>query len=162
MAVSIMHLFPIGTVIKLEDWDKPLMIVGIKQNNPDNPRVINDYVAVMYPEGLMAYDGNLSSTSVYWFDQRSVKDVVFRGYESEAHKNHLVRLDQFFTLEEMRKNKPRKTLRDVWDTFVKEITWKPGGSKAKPKQQPKSKQDKANSKNKTTKNNKVKTKRSVL
>lgn len=68
-----MTLMPVGTVVRLEDAEKRLMIIGILQKNNDSK--IYDYMGVPYPEGFL--DGD----NLFLFNHKDVADVSFLGYD---------------------------------------------------------------------------------
>lgn len=69
------YLLPIGSVIKLKDAEKPIMIFGILQSNPAVSEKTYDYIGVPYPEGHFDVRLHLG------FDHADIKTVVFRGFE---------------------------------------------------------------------------------
>lgn len=73
----IRDLLPIGSVVRLKEAEKPLMIFGIKQMNADNPEKEYDYIGVLYPEG------NVGADFQYLFNQDDIEEILFRGYDSE-------------------------------------------------------------------------------
>ena len=48
--MKVQELFPIGSVVKLRNGIRPLMIFGIKQTNLETNEEY-DYIGVLYPEG---------------------------------------------------------------------------------------------------------------
>ena len=50
--MKVQELFPIGSVVKLRNGIRPLMIFGIKQTNLETNEEY-DYIGVLYPEGNM-------------------------------------------------------------------------------------------------------------
>ena len=70
-----MRYYPIGTVVILEDGNRPLMIYGRKQMQ-ESTKQIWDYVACLYPEG------NLSDEYNIFFQQEEIQEVLFEGYSS--------------------------------------------------------------------------------
>ena len=79
----IRDLLPIGSVIKLRDAKKPLMIYGIKQIDTDNAEKEYVYIGVIYPEG------NIGSDFQYLFNHVDIEEVLFKGYETEELKKFL-------------------------------------------------------------------------
>ena len=68
-------LLPVGSVIEVKDGEKELVIIGRLASNAKLGGRIFDYVGALYPEGYM------ENGYLYYFDQKSVKKVVFKGYE---------------------------------------------------------------------------------
>lgn len=64
-------LFPIGTVVKLNEAEKDLMIIGILQRSE---RGNFDYLGVLYPEGY------LDTEHVYLFNHEDIASIEFIGY----------------------------------------------------------------------------------
>ena len=50
--MKVQELFPIGSVVKLRNGIRPLMIFGIKQTNLETNEEYA-YIGVLYPEGNM-------------------------------------------------------------------------------------------------------------
>lgn len=71
------ELLPIGTVILIELISQPLMIYGRKQQQGDK-EVIWDYVACPYPQG------HISDKSNVFLNHSQIKEIVFKGFESEG------------------------------------------------------------------------------
>lgn len=69
-------LLPIGSVVKLKNVDKPVMIFG-RQQMELSSKNLYDYVAVPYPEGNLGPDFNV------FFDRPIIEKVLFTGYETE-------------------------------------------------------------------------------
>ena len=66
-------LQPIGSVIRLKDGKKKLMITGLAQRVIETG-VLYDYSAVMFPEGF--FDGD----HMYFFNDDAIGEVFFTGY----------------------------------------------------------------------------------
>jgi hypothetical protein len=45
----------------------------------DDPHTLHDYLGFPYPQGYMGPENN------YLFDEPSIEEVLFRGYEDEDH-----------------------------------------------------------------------------
>ena len=96
------YLLPIGSVVKLNGYDKLLMIFGVLQKNANNPNVVYDYIGVPYPEGH--YDPKLH----VGFNKDDIEKAIFRGYEdnNDERKSFLVSLDIAAMFEEkLKENK---------------------------------------------------------
>ena len=75
--MKVQELFPIGSVVKLRNGIRPLMIFGIKQTNLETNEEY-DYIGVLYPEGNMGDDYNV------FFQHEEINKVLHNGYESQA------------------------------------------------------------------------------
>lgn len=79
------ELLPVGSVVRLEDADALVMVIGFKPTFDD---VEADYLGVIYPQGLVSDDAALA------FDADTISEVVSRGYwdeEGEAARSALRR-----------------------------------------------------------------------
>lgn len=72
------RFLPIGSVVRLKEVDKKLMVFGRCQQNELGERF--DYVAVPYPEGLI----NLNTC--YTFNNDKIAEVVWKGLENEEEE----------------------------------------------------------------------------
>ena len=68
-----MVLLPVGSVVKLEEANKKLMIIGILQKNGDGE--IYDYLGCPYPEGFLDAD------NIFLFNHNDIEDISFIGYD---------------------------------------------------------------------------------
>ncbi|MGM0807409.1 MAG: DUF4176 domain-containing protein [Bacillota bacterium] len=75
MADTNITLLPIGTVVKVKDFKKLLMIYGRNQIQTKT-NTLFDYIAVPYPEG------NISEQFNVFFNRNMIDDVIYHGYES--------------------------------------------------------------------------------
>lgn len=78
---------PIGTVVKLENAVKAIMIIGYYCKTDNNPDKIFDYCACLYPEGIISSDKNL------FFDHKDIAEICYEGYktdESIKFNNYLI------------------------------------------------------------------------
>ena len=82
---------PIGSVVMLKDGLKPILIAGYKMSSIDKKVIKNDklietnrvydYCGFLYPEGMISLSINCL------FDQSDIKEVLFKGYDTDAfHK----------------------------------------------------------------------------
>jgi hypothetical protein len=69
---------PIGTVVKLENHEPEVMIIGILQEESSTPGVLFDYSGVDYPIGLVDPKKN------YLFNKNQITKIVFLGYWDET------------------------------------------------------------------------------
>lgn len=86
---NIKELLPIGSVVKLKDATKRLMITGVIQTDIDGNDY--DYIAVLYPEG------NVTQETQFLFQHTDIEDVIFRGYEDDEREGFLNRLAEFYS-----------------------------------------------------------------
>ena len=70
------YLMPIGTVVRLKNAEKLLMISGVMQKSylSDEDIVYYDYVGVPYPAGY------LDSSLLMRFNHDDIEETVFNGY----------------------------------------------------------------------------------
>lgn len=81
---------PIGSVVLLKNGEKPLMIMGYKVKSIDKKAIKDDqlietdkeydYCGVLYPEGV------ISSYINCMFDHNDIKEVLFKGYDTDEFK----------------------------------------------------------------------------
>ena len=74
---SIRNLKPIGSVIKLKNADKLVMVIGVCQRDITVAEKEYDYTGVMYPEG------NIGAGSQFFFNEDDIDCVVYEGYRNE-------------------------------------------------------------------------------
>jgi len=95
------NLLPIGSVATLKGNEKKVMVIGIKQVLPGTPKVVYDYIGVLYPEGFLGKEANIL------FNHSDITDVIYKGYDSpereqfinfinEAHKR-LISNEPFYS-----------------------------------------------------------------
>ena len=68
---EIKKLLPAGSVVRVKDAEKDMMIIGIMMKGVDSQY---DYVAVPYPEGF------IDTKHMYLFDHVNIDKVLFFGY----------------------------------------------------------------------------------
>ncbi|PFJ07651.1 hypothetical protein COI88_02405 [Bacillus cereus] len=71
-----MKLLPIGTVVKLEDIEQFVMIIGRMVTSADNRDF--DYIGVPYPMGY------LGEEKVLCFNHDKIMEEMHRGYMTES------------------------------------------------------------------------------
>ncbi|AJO60296.1 MULTISPECIES: DUF4176 domain-containing protein [Bacillus] len=69
----IRNWFPIGTIVKLKNMKKLVMVFGRHQIQSSSGKEF-DYVAVPYPEG------NISENFNVFFDEEMIEKVIYEGY----------------------------------------------------------------------------------
>ena len=85
--VNVKRLLPIGSVVRLREAKKCLMIFGICQNHNDTTF---DYIGVLWPEG------NMGAQTQILFAHDDIQEVVYKGYESEEREIFVERLSKFY------------------------------------------------------------------
>lgn len=63
---------PMGSIVRLKESNKKLMIIGRQQKRTDTNKIF-DYLAIFYPIGTI--DNN-----VILFNEEDIDELVFRGY----------------------------------------------------------------------------------
>lgn len=73
---------PIGSVVKLKDGEKNLMITGFLQyeDNKDEKKEIYDYCGCLYPEGI------ITSTDNYLFNHSQIEEIAHVGLVNDEEK----------------------------------------------------------------------------
>ena len=71
---------PIGSVIKLKNNNKSIMITGYYSVEYAKDLEIYDYSGCAYPEGVMIKSSYCS------FNQSDIKEVLFEGYKTDEYK----------------------------------------------------------------------------
>lgn len=66
-------LLPVGSVVKLKEAEKRLVVIGILQRNGDGE--IYDYLGCPYPEGFV------DSDAMFLFNHQDLADVSYLGYD---------------------------------------------------------------------------------
>jgi hypothetical protein len=72
-------LLPIGTVVKLKQVEKSVMIYGYNQIQTSTNKQF-DYIGVPYPEGNISPDYNV------FFNRNMIEDVLHNGYVTDEDK----------------------------------------------------------------------------
>ena len=81
------YLLPVGSIVRLKESEKYVMIYGVLQKTSLNPDKFIDYVAVPYPEGY--FDERYQ----YIFNHDDIEEVIFRGYEDDSRELFIKLLD---------------------------------------------------------------------
>lgn len=69
------ELFPLGTVVKMKNTEKLMMICGYASVTAARPGYIYDYSGFAYPEGYV------DMNKVYQFNNEDVEGLVAMGYQ---------------------------------------------------------------------------------
>ena len=81
-----MKYYPVGTVVRLVNGTKRVMIDGYATIDQSDPLRIYDYSAVLYPEG------SLSSDQTLLFDHEQIEEVFFIGYVDPEQESFMEKL----------------------------------------------------------------------
>ena len=74
------NYLPIGTVVKLNDVDQLLMIIGYG-GKIDEKNIKYDYIAYAYPNGFVSADKN------FVFNTKEIEKVYFVGYKNKKYED---------------------------------------------------------------------------
>lgn len=88
--MKIKDLLPIGSVVRLHDGEKRLMIIGIMQSDASGNGKEYDYLGILYPEG------HIGDQFQYLFNQEDIEDVIFRGFEDDERVEFLNKLTNLY------------------------------------------------------------------
>ena len=93
---------PLGTVVMLKGAKKRIMIIGyLPVTIKDNKKMVHDYAACIYPEGI------ISSDSTLLFNHDQIDKIYFLGnYDGEA-KELIDRLKNT-NVDDLLKEEPKK------------------------------------------------------
>ena len=84
-------LLPIGSVVKVADIPKRLIIIGILQKRADTDEIF-DYLGVPYPEGYV------SDAYRYLFNTDQIEEFVFAGFvdsEYQLYRSQVVQSEDY-------------------------------------------------------------------
>ncbi|KMJ56588.1 hypothetical protein AB685_21100 [Bacillus sp. LL01] len=83
------ELLPIGSVVLVNSLDQAVMVYGRKQEQLKEEKIW-DYVACPYPQGHISNETNV------FFNHEHIKEVVFKGLETEGEVELRERLKTVF------------------------------------------------------------------
>ena len=83
---SMNELLPIGSIVRLKEGEKRLMISGVIQQEAGNDKATYDYMGVLYPEGYIGEDFQ------YLFNHEDIEEIYFRGFEDEERVDFIKKL----------------------------------------------------------------------
>ena len=89
-AESLRELLPIGSVVKLKNGKKPLMIYGICQTDNETGKEY-DYISVIWPEG------SLGTGSSFMFNGEDIDKLLFRGAEGIDRDEFIEKMIAYYT-----------------------------------------------------------------
>ena len=78
---------PIGSVVLLQQSNKRVMIIGVRQKQADSDKVW-DYSACLFPEGVIDPD------RLYLFDTDQIERLFFIGLQDEESIRFLKKLSE--------------------------------------------------------------------
>ena len=105
---------PIGSVIKLKNNNKSIMITGYYSVEYARDLEIYDYSGCAYPEGVMI------KSSCCSFNQSDIKEVLFEGYKTDEYTtltNSLNEIDE----EIMTGGEPQEIVFDELDSDKEKV-----------------------------------------
>ena len=82
---------PLGTVVRLQEGEKYLMIIGFCSMVPERPEEIIDYNACLYPEGV------LSSQESFLFNHDQIAEIIHLGLSNEEDVAFKTELKDFIS-----------------------------------------------------------------
>lgn len=82
---------PIGTVVRLKDGRKNLMIIGFMASANETNGEMRDYMGALYPEGV------LSTDMTFLFNHNQIEEIVFKGLANDEETAFKKRLVEFAT-----------------------------------------------------------------
>ena len=88
--MKIKDLLPIGSIVRLHDGEKRLMIIGIMQSDASGNGKEYDYLGIRYPEG------HIGDQFQYLFNQEDIEEVIFRGFEDDERVEFLNKLTNLY------------------------------------------------------------------
>ncbi|NMA50869.1 MAG: DUF4176 domain-containing protein [Mollicutes bacterium] len=75
------NFLPIGSIVKLKNIDKKVMVMGFCSISKEESGKVYDYSGCFYPEGYMAAD------KTCLFDNEDVEEVIAYGFKDEEEKS---------------------------------------------------------------------------
>lgn len=72
------EFLPVGSVVRLKGGTRKTIIMGYLQFDEKEREKVYDYMGVPFPTGYMGMG------SVFLFDEDSIEEVYFRGYEDAS------------------------------------------------------------------------------
>lgn len=83
---------PIGTVVRLKEAENCLMVTGFCVKK-DEEEKIYDYIACMYPQGIISPDLN------FLFDHVDIEEILFLGFSNDLEKEYKKALNEVINKE---------------------------------------------------------------
>ncbi|MBR6690244.1 MAG: DUF4176 domain-containing protein [Bacilli bacterium] len=79
---------PVGTVVLLKNAKKRIMVTGFAATVPGSNGKIYDYIACLYPEGVISSDKNLL------FDHDQIDKIYYMGYIDDEWKQTEIKINE--------------------------------------------------------------------
>lgn len=75
--MDVTKLLPLGSVVRLKDAEKKLLVVGIAQESQGRRF---DYMGMLYPEGF------IGNEYTFLFNHEDIEEVAFIGFIDTEHQ----------------------------------------------------------------------------
>ncbi len=85
------NFLPIGSIVKLKDVDKKVMVIGFCSMAKDGSGKVFDYAGCFYPEGYMAAD------KTCLFNNADVEEIIDRGFVDPEEKDFKIKLNSLIS-----------------------------------------------------------------
>jgi hypothetical protein len=108
--MEIEKYLPIGTVLMLKEAKKRIMIIGyLPVSNKDGEKVIYDYAACLYPEGMISSDKTLlfnhdQIEKIYFIGNNDAETTQFLESIKNVEKDKALEMVKETKKEEKKKN----------------------------------------------------------
>lgn len=84
---------PVGSIVKLIDNDRYIMIIGLMQTNAQTKERY-DYTGTLYPMGYNP------EADMYMFNETDIENIFYKGYEVHNHQIFVDQLKAFLHIDE--------------------------------------------------------------
>lgn len=74
-------LLPIGSIVKLKNMDKKVMITGLLSILPSDKNRLKDYSGCFYPEGMI-------DNKCILFDTEEIDELIYVGYVNDEEREY--------------------------------------------------------------------------
>lgn len=81
------RFLPLGTLVKIDEKLKRVMIIGFGVKVKNKEDKIFDYMGCIYPEGL------LSNTEFFTFNHSDIKEICVLGYSDQEQQQFNLELN---------------------------------------------------------------------
>lgn len=78
--MDIKNYLPLGSVVRLKNGTRKLVIIGINQKGSDDKTY--DYSSVLYPYGY------LNSDELFLFNNSNIDEIIYNGYSDSELENY--------------------------------------------------------------------------
>ena len=96
---------PVGTVVMLKEGKKRIMITGFAGMDGENATKIYDYIACLYPEGVISSNKNIL------FDHNQIKTIYHLGLSDDEDKDFKSKLVE--VVKTMEKNNDNNVVNNI-------------------------------------------------